>query len=90
MQAISYSIFRQSLANILDKVNDDSTPIQITRKGKKGAVVISLDDWESMEETLYVLQNKSLSKQIETSIQTHKARTGKTANQEIINEITGL
>ena len=36
MEVLSYSTFRQSLASTLDKVNEDSTPIQITRKGNKG------------------------------------------------------
>lgn len=60
-------------------MNDDSTPVHITRKGKKDAIVVSLDEWESLQETLYVLQNRSLSQQIEASIQTHQSRSGRTS-----------
>jgi len=90
MEVISYSNFRQSLSTILDKVNDNAIPIQITRKGKKGAVIVSVDDWESIEETLYVLQNHSLSAQIASSMQTHKDRSGQMANAIVINEIIGI
>lgn len=90
MEAITYSVFRQSLASVLDKVNDDSIPVQITRKGNKGAIVMSIEDYDQLTETLYVLQNKSLSAQIAQSIKTHEARSGQKASQQILNEITGL
>ncbi|MBL1319681.1 MAG: type II toxin-antitoxin system Phd/YefM family antitoxin [Methylophaga sp.] len=90
MEAITYSVFRQSLASVLDKVNDDSVPVQITRKGNKGAIVMSIEDYDQLTETLYVLQNKSLSAQIEQSIKTHEARTGHQASQHTLNEITSL
>lgn len=89
MEVLSYSTFRQSLASTLDKVNEDSTPIQITRKGNKGAIVMSVDDYEQLEETLYVLQNKSLSAQIEQSIKTHEAGKGRKASKQTLNEILG-
>jgi len=89
MDVLSYSTFRQSLASVLDKVNEDSVPVQITRKGNKGAVVMSVDDYEQLQETLYVLQNKSLSTQIEKSIQTHKVDKGRKANKNIMDEILG-
>jgi len=89
MEVLSYSIFRQTLASVLDKVNEDSVPIQITRKGNKGAVVMSVEDYEQLEETLYVLQNKSLSTQIEKSIQTHEAGNGHKADKQVMDDILG-
>jgi len=74
---------------VLDKVNDDSVPVQITRRGNKGAIVMSIEDYDQLTETLYVLQNKSLSEQIEQSIKTHEARADHKASQQTINEITG-
>lgn len=90
MEVLTYSVFRQTLASVLDKVNEDSVPVQITRKGGKGAIVMSVDDFEQLEETLYVLQNKSLAAQIEKSIQTHEAGAGRKADQRVIDEITGI
>lgn len=90
MDVVTYSVFRRTLASVLDKVNEDSVPVQITRKGGKGAVVMSVDDFEQLEETLYVLQNKSLAAQIEKSIRTHDAREGYIADQKVMNEIIGI
>ncbi len=55
MDAISYSNFRSHLASTLDKVNDDHTPILITRQNGKPAVIISLEDFKSYEETAYLM-----------------------------------
>ena len=55
MDTISYSNFRSHLANILDKVNDDHVPMLITRQNGKPAVVISLEDFQSYEETAYLM-----------------------------------
>ncbi len=87
---ISYSVFRQMLASFLDKVNADSVPIQITRKNGEHAVLMSLSDYRQMKETLYVLQNKSLSQQIEASEKTHRIGHGQPANQEVMDEIAGV
>lgn len=76
MEVLSYSVFRQTLASVLDQVNNDSVPVQITRSGNKGAVVMSVDDYEQLEETLYVLQNQTLSQQIEKATKTHEGKKG--------------
>ncbi len=55
MDTISYSIFRSNLASTLDKVNDDHIPIIITRQNGKPAVLISLEDFKSYEETAYLM-----------------------------------
>ena len=55
MDAITYSNFRSHLASTLDKVNDGLTPILITRQNGKPAVVLSLDDFKSYEETAYLM-----------------------------------
>lgn len=55
MDSISYSNFRSHLASTLDKVNDDHVPIVITRQNGKPAVLISLEDFKSYEETAYLM-----------------------------------
>ncbi len=58
MRTTSYSELRQNLAATLDSVIDDHTPVIITRdRGKPAAVLMSLDDFASYEETRYLLQN---------------------------------
>jgi len=72
----------------MDKVNEDSAPVQITRNGKKAAVLLSLDDWSSIQETLYVLQNKSLMRQINTA--EAGRHQGYKPNKNELNEILGI
>ena len=55
MNTISYTAFRNDLAKVLDKVNDDHKPMIITRQNGKPAVVISLEDFQAYEETAYLM-----------------------------------
>ena len=49
METLSYTTFRNHLAGILDKVNDDHEPVLITRQNGKPAVVISLEDFHPIQ-----------------------------------------
>ena len=58
MQHTSYSAFRRHLSSTLDSVVEDHEPVIITRdRGKPAAVLMSLEDYASYEETRYLLQN---------------------------------
>ena len=51
---------------------------------------MSAEDWEREQETLYVLQNSSLMRQLEESIKTYIERKGYTPTKEQMDEITGI
>lgn len=56
MKTTSYSDLRRNLASMIDRVNSDHEPVVITRdKGKPAAVLMSLEDYASFEETRYLL-----------------------------------
>lgn len=57
MSTISYTELRQGLADAMDQVNEDHAPLYITRQGGKGAVLLSADDYSSIEETLYLMSS---------------------------------
>jgi antitoxin YefM len=58
MKTSSYSEFRRNLAGMLDAVNADHEPVIITRdRGKPAAVLMSLEDYASFEETRYLLRS---------------------------------
>lgn len=57
MDAISYTAARNNLARTIDKVNEDHSPIIITRQKGKSAVLISLDDYNAYEETAYLMRS---------------------------------
>lgn len=57
MQATSYSNFRQDLKSYFDKVNTQHTPLLVTRAKGEDIVVLSKADYDSMEETFYLLKS---------------------------------
>ena len=85
MDVMSYSSFREKLASVLDAISDNSTVVKITRQNGKAAVVMSLEDWERDQETLYILQSKPLMRQIEESLKTHNARIGRIADKDTLD-----
>lgn len=57
MEAISYTAARENLAGTMDKVCQDHTPVVITRKRDQAVVLLSLEDYEALQETAYLLQS---------------------------------
>lgn len=56
MDAINYSVARANLAKTMEKVCNDHAPVIITRKSEAPVVMISLEDYQAMEETAYLLR----------------------------------
>ena len=84
MDSMSYSEFRSHLAGTLDKVNDDHLPMLITRRNGKPAVVISLEDFKSYEETAYLMASPKNAERLNQAIAEIEA--GKTVRKNIIEE----
>ena len=57
MDTISYSDARARLAKTMEKVCDDHAPVVITRKNNRSVVMMSLEDYHSLEETAYLLHS---------------------------------
>lgn len=56
MDAIPYTRLRSNLAREMDRVCEDHAPLIVTRKSSSSVVMISLDDYEALEETSYLLR----------------------------------
>jgi antitoxin YefM len=57
MDAITYSKARANLARTMERVCDNHEPVIITKKEDHAVVMISLQDYQSMEETAYLLRS---------------------------------
>ena len=68
MNVLTYSQARSNLAKTMDTVCDDHTPIIITRKNQRSVVMISLEDYESLEETTYLLRSPRNARRLLESI----------------------
>lgn len=69
MNAISYTTARENLAATMSRVCDDREAIIITRKRDKAVVMISLEDYEALQETAYLLRNRANAKRLIASIE---------------------
>jgi len=56
MDAISYTAARSNLAKTMQRVCDDHAPVIITRKQAPAVVMMSLEDYEALQETAYLLR----------------------------------
>lgn len=68
MNAITYTEARSNLANTIKRVCQDHNPIIITRKRENSVVMMSLDDYESITETAYLLRSPKNARRLLDSI----------------------
>lgn len=73
MIAANYSEFRTGLKNFLDQVEQENETLIIKRKSGKGAVVISLEEYNAIMETLHLLSSKKNADRLYESIEQMKA-----------------
>lgn len=90
MDAVSVNKFRDNLKTLVEQVIINHEPLKVTRRAGDDFVVISADDWEREQESLYVLQNTDLMQQIAKSVGTHSLDAGYQPTEEQLNEITGI
>ena len=69
MEAVNFSEFRENLKGFLDKSYDNHEAIIVTRKECKNMVVISMEDYNSIMETNYLLSNKANAEHLFKSIE---------------------
>ncbi|OGJ64028.1 hypothetical protein A3C37_03145 [Candidatus Peribacteria bacterium RIFCSPHIGHO2_02_FULL_53_20] len=76
MTTVTYTNFRQNLAHYLDKTEQDCEEVVISRSKGRNAILLSLDDFLSLQETAYLLSSKANRKHLEKSLR--EVKTGKT------------
>ncbi len=77
MYITSISEFRKRLAALIDQVSDRHEPLVITREGgKPSAVLLSIEDYASLEETRYLLSSPANAKRLAASIRALEAGEG--------------
>jgi antitoxin YefM len=82
MKTTSYSELRRNLAGMIDRVNADHEPVVITRdRGKPAAVLMSLEDYASFEETRYLLRSPKNARRLARAIE--ELESGKGAERDL-------
>ena len=82
MKAITYTAARQNLAKTMEKVCIDHAPVIVTRKTSNSVVIMSLEDFEALEETAYLLRSPKNTRRLIESIA--QLENGKGAKKELI------
>ena len=81
MNAISYTAARENLASTMDRVCTDHTPVIITRNRDQSVVMLSLEDFESLEETAYLMRSPANARRLLEAI--HALESGKGVARDI-------
>ena len=69
MKVLTMSDVRKNFASVLDAVIDDAEETVIPRGGGKAVVLVSLDEWNSMKETLHLLSTPANARRLLASIE---------------------
>lgn len=69
MKTMSFSDSRAHFAEMLDTVTNDREEVIITRAGHEPVVVVSLDEYESLKETAYLLKSPANARRLLASIE---------------------
>ena len=82
MDTITYTSARGNLAKTMKKVCDDHSPVVITRKSSRPVVMMSLEDFQALEETAYLLRSPKNASRLLESIA--ELQAGKGSEKELI------
>jgi antitoxin YefM len=77
MNAVTYTYVRNNLAKTLEKVCDDHEPVIVTRQNQNSVVIMSLEDYESLTETAYLLRSPKNAQRLIRSIADLESGKGK-------------
>ena len=69
MKAITYTAAREALSATMDKVCSERAPVVITRNRDQAVVMLSLEDYESLEETAYQLRSPANARRLLSAIE---------------------
>lgn len=75
MTSTSYSKARRNLKSVFDRVCDDHEPVVITRRSGENVVVVSEEDYASLEETAYLLRSPANARRLLAAVARDRADT---------------
>ncbi|MFL6723973.1 MAG: type II toxin-antitoxin system Phd/YefM family antitoxin [Sphingomicrobium sp.] len=77
MEVVTYTDARANLKEVMDRVIADRTHVVVTRQKSEAVVMVSLSEWNSMEETMHLLSSPKNAERLRASIQQMDAGEGK-------------
>ncbi len=68
MDVLTYSDTRANIAEVMAKVVRDKAPVVVTRQKHEAVVIVSLADWNAMEETLHLLSSPANAQRLRDAV----------------------
>jgi antitoxin YefM len=68
MDVLTYSDTRAALKAVMDRVVEDKAPVVVTRRRGESVVMVSLADWNAMEETLHLVSSPANARRLEEAV----------------------
>ncbi|RIJ10416.1 type II toxin-antitoxin system prevent-host-death family antitoxin [Pseudomonas sp. 91RF] len=84
MDTINYTTAHAHLAETMDRVNEDCAPLLVTRQKGEPVVMMSLAEYNALEETAYLLRSPANAERLIKSI--GEMRAGKAQVRQLIEE----
>jgi len=84
MDVISYSAARKTMVETMERVCDSHEPVVVTRRGGRPVVMVSLDDYNAMQETGYLLSTPANAARLRESIRQYEE--GKAQERDLLDE----
>ena len=72
MEIMSYTFLRNKLASVMNEVCENHSPIVVTRQEQKPVVIMSLEDYNSIEESIYLLSNPKNAERLKSAVDDFK------------------
>jgi antitoxin YefM len=83
MEAINYTTARNQLAKTMERVNADHAPVIVTRQNGEPVVIMSLADFNALQETAYLLRSPANAERLARSVRAVKK--GRVRDRRLIN-----
>lgn len=68
MEAFSYTFLRQNLKKVFDQISDTKDACLITRRNGKNMIMLSQEDYDSLEETAYLMRSPANLRMLQESL----------------------
>lgn len=82
MKTISYSALRANLAENMNRVCEDHEPYIVTREKSASVVLLSLEDYQALEETCYLLKSPTNAARLNAAINEIENEIGRTSRKK--------
>ncbi|WP_459937457.1 type II toxin-antitoxin system Phd/YefM family antitoxin [Desulfonatronum parangueonense] len=81
METMSYTKLRNNLAKVMDRVVEDHDTVIVTRNNEPGVVILSLEDYEALLETAYLMKSPANARRMIEAVE--QIQQGKTSSHSL-------